>query len=116
MIDGTQIKVARQIRRGEGHNAAFTARHFGISWQISIAGGIVVIRRTSAARKSASSHDEEFFQVIPDRWNVRALNPTGCTAGSLSTTAYVPHQVACQAPLESLRHCKSCSRKAECLI
>jgi putative transposase len=60
------------------------------------------------------THHEEFYQVVPDRWNVASLNPQLRRWEHIYNTVR-PHQaLAYQTPLEFLEHCKSQRKEAEC--
>jgi len=60
------------------------------------------------------THHEEFYQVIPERWNVDSLNPQLRRWEHIYNTVR-PHQaLGYRTPLEFLEHRKSQSRKAEC--
>ncbi|SRR5579875_742378 len=60
------------------------------------------------------THHEEFYQVIPDRWNVQSLNPQLRQWERIYNTVR-PHQaLGYRTPLEFLSHWNSHSRKAEC--
>lgn len=64
--------------------------------------------------RSHRTHHEEFYQVIPDRWNLSSLNPQLRRWEHIYNTVR-PHQaLAYQTPLEFLEQWKSQSRKAEC--
>ena len=60
------------------------------------------------------THHEEFYQVIPDRWNIASLTPQLRRWEHIYNTVR-PHQaLGYRTPLEFLKHCKSQSRKAQC--
>jgi transposase InsO family protein len=64
--------------------------------------------------RSHRTHHEEFYQVIPDRWNVSSLNPQLRRWEHIYNTVR-PHQaLGYQTPLEFLERWKSQSLKAEC--
>jgi transposase InsO family protein len=64
--------------------------------------------------RSHRTHHEEFYQVIPDRWNVASLNPQLRRWEHIYNTVR-PHQaLGYQTPLEFLERWKSQSLKAQC--
>jgi putative transposase len=64
--------------------------------------------------RSHRTHHEEFYQVIPDRWNVAYLNPQLRRWEHIYNTVR-PHQaLRYLTPLEFLERCKSQPKKAEC--
>ena len=64
--------------------------------------------------RSHRTHHEEFYQVIPDRWNLDSLNPQLRRWEHIYNTVR-PHQaLGYRTPLEFLKHWKSQSHRAEC--
>jgi transposase InsO family protein len=64
--------------------------------------------------RSHRTHHEEFYQVIPDRWNVASLNPQLRRWEHIYNTVR-PHQaLGYRTPLEFLERWKSQSLKAQC--
>jgi len=64
--------------------------------------------------RSPRTHHEEFYQVIPDCWNVAHLNPQLRRWEHISNTLR-PHQaLGYLTPLQFLKHYKSQKKKAEC--
>jgi transposase InsO family protein len=64
--------------------------------------------------RSHRTHHEEFYQVIPDRWNVDSLNPQLRRWEHIYNTVR-PHQaLGYRTPLEFLEQWKSPSHKVEC--
>ena len=64
--------------------------------------------------RSHRTHHEEFYQVIPDRWDVRSLNLQLRRWEQIYNTVR-PHQaLSYLTPLEFLARCKSQPRKVEC--
>jgi|SRR5579859_1751466 len=64
--------------------------------------------------RSHRTHHEEFYQVIPDRWNVASLNPQLRRWEHIYNTVR-PHQaLGYRTPLEFLEQWKSQSHKVEC--
>lgn len=64
--------------------------------------------------RSHRTHHEEFYQVIPQRWEVAHLNPQLRRWERIYNTVR-PHQaLGYLTPLEFLDRCKSQPRKAEC--
>jgi putative transposase len=64
--------------------------------------------------RSHRTHHEEFYQVIPDHWDVHSLNPQLRRWEHIYNTVR-PHQaLGYQTPLEFLKQCKSQSLKAKC--
>jgi hypothetical protein len=64
--------------------------------------------------RSHRTHHEEFYQVIPDDWNVAQLNPQLRRWEHIYNTVR-PHQaLRYLTPLEFLERCKSQQEKAEC--
>jgi len=64
--------------------------------------------------RSHRTHHEEFYQVIPDRWDTQSLNPQLRRWEHIYNTVR-PHQaLGYQTPLEFLERWKSQSPKAEC--
>jgi len=64
--------------------------------------------------RSHRTHHEEFYQVIPDRWDVHSLNPQLRRWEHIYNTVR-PHQaLGYRTPLEFVEQWKSQSQKAEC--
>src|SRR5579864_2152730 len=64
--------------------------------------------------RSHRTHHEEFYQVIPEHWNVAQLNPQLRRWEHIYNTVR-PHQaLRYLTPLEFLKHCKTQKKKAEC--
>src|SRR5271167_1678763 len=64
--------------------------------------------------RSHRTHHEEFYQVIPDHWNVAQLNPQLRRWEHIYNTVR-PHQaLRYLTPLEFLERWKSQQKKAEC--
>src|SRR5579859_5799989 len=60
------------------------------------------------------THHEEFYQVIPEHWDLASLSPQLRRWEHIYNTVR-PHQaLGYQTPLEFLERCKSQSQKAEC--
>ena len=64
--------------------------------------------------RSHRTHHEEFYQVIPEHWNVAQLNPQLRRWEHIYNTVR-PHQaLRYLTPLEFLQRCKTHKKKAEC--